>query len=87
MMNGMGGWGLMWVFGLLLVLGLILLIVVLVMTLMRRPGGADAPGAGAAPAVLGRGRAHAILEERNAGGEPTGEELREHLRTREDEER
>ncbi|WP_026534110.1 SHOCT domain-containing protein [Arthrobacter sp. H14] len=85
MMNGsgMGGMGLMWIFGLLVLVGVIVLIIVLVKALSGRPqntAGADnsrGPGTGG-------DRAREILEERYARGELSTEEYRERLRTLEE---
>ncbi|GAA4759143.1 SHOCT domain-containing protein [Citricoccus nitrophenolicus] len=85
MMNGggMGGLGLMWVFGLLVLAGVIVLVVVLVTTLSGRSSNTGAPDHGRAPgADPGRGRE--ILQERYARGELSAEEYRERLQTLED---
>ncbi|MGW9827946.1 putative membrane protein [Brevibacterium pityocampae] len=85
MMNGggMGGMGLMWVFGLLMLAGVIVLVVVLVKTLSGRSSNTGAPDHGRAPgADPGRGRE--ILQERYARGELSAEEYRERLQTLED---
>ncbi|GGM02247.1 SHOCT domain-containing protein [Citricoccus nitrophenolicus] len=85
MMNGggMGGMGLMWVFGLLVLAGVIVLVVVLVTTLSGRSSNTGAPDHGRAPgADPGRGRE--ILQERYARGELSAEEYRERLQTLED---
>ncbi len=85
MMNGggMGGMGLMWVFGLLVLVGVIVLVVVLVKTLSGRSLNTGAPDHGRAPgADPGRGRE--ILQERYARGELSAEEYRERLQTLED---
>lgn len=85
MMNGggMGGTGLMWVFGLLVLAGVIVLVVVLVKTLSGRSSNTGAPDHGRAPgADPGRGRE--ILQERYARGELSAEEYRERLQTLED---
>ena len=85
MMNGggMGGMGLMWVFGLLVLAGVIVLVVVLVKTLSGRSSNTGAPDHGRAPgADPGRGRE--ILQERYARGELSTEEYRERLRTLEE---
>ncbi|AMT94929.1 MULTISPECIES: SHOCT domain-containing protein [Actinomycetes] len=85
MMNGggMGGMGLMWVFGLLVLAGVIVLVVVLVKTLSGRSSNTGAPDHGRAPgADPGRGRE--ILQERYARGELSAEEYRERLQTLED---
>lgn len=79
MMNdGMGGMGLMWIFGLLVLVGVIVLAVVLVKALTGGLSNTGEPGTsrGAAP-VGGRGRE--ILEERYARGELSAEEYRERL--------
>ncbi|MFP3397151.1 SHOCT domain-containing protein [Brevibacterium sp. SIMBA_078] len=85
MMNGggMGGMGLMWVFGPLVLAGVIVLVVVLVKTLSGRSSNTGAPDHGRAPgADPGRGRE--ILQERYARGELSAEEYRERLQTLED---
>ena len=85
MMNGggMGGMGLMWVFGLLVLAGVIVLVVVLVKTLSGRSSNTGAPDHGRAPgADPGRGRE--ILQERYARGELSAEEYRGRLQTLED---
>ena len=85
MMNGggMGGMGLMWVFGLLVLAGVIVLVVVLVKPLSGRSSNTGAPDHGRAPgADPGRGRE--ILQERYARGELSAEEYRERLQTLED---
>ena len=90
MMNGsgMGGMGLMWVFGLLMLVGVIVLIVVLVKAFSGRSQNTAGPdnsrGPGTGP---GRGRGREILEERYARGELSTEEYQERLRTLEEDSR
>lgn len=82
MMNGggMGGMGLMWIFGLLVLVGVIVVTVVLVKAFSGRSqntAGADTTrGPGAGPGGGGR----QILQERYARGELSTEEYRERLR-------
>ncbi|MHA7277954.1 SHOCT domain-containing protein [Arthrobacter sp. Hz1] len=77
--NGMGGMGLMWMFGLLVLVGVIVLVVVLVKALSGKSSHNASPDARREPSVdPGRGRQ--ILEERYARGELSTEEYRERLR-------
>ena len=77
--GGMGGMGLMWIFGLLVLVGVVVLVVVLIKAFTGRSsttGGPDhSRGTGA-----GSGRGREILEERYARGEISTEEYRERLR-------
>ena len=88
MMNGsgMGGMGLMWIFGLLVLVGVIMLIVVLVKALSGRSPNTTVPDNSRGPGA-GGGRAREILEERYARGELSTEEYRERLRTLEEDSR
>ena len=84
MNNGMGGMGLMWIFGLLVLVGVIVLVVVLVKAFTSRSQNTAGPvdsnrGADTDPDT-GRGGGRQILEERYARGELSTEEYRERLR-------
>ena len=81
MMNGggMGGMGMMWIFGLLVLVGVVTLVVVLVRVLSDRSRDSGRTRTGAA---TDRGRE--ILEERYARGELSTEEYRDRLRVLEE---
>ena len=85
MMNGggMGGMGLMWIFGLLVLVGVVVLVVVLVKAFTGRPSTTGGSGTNSGPGP-GPGRGREILEERYARGELSTEEYRERLRTLEE---
>ena len=80
MMNGggMGGMGLMWIFGLLVLVGVVVLVVVLIKAFTGGSPNAGRSGAGREPGT-GVGRGREILEERYARGEISTEEYRERL--------
>lgn len=82
MMNGgMGGMGLMWIFGLLVLVGVIVLVVVLVKAFSGRSPNAGGSGA---DHKSGTGTGRRILEERYARGEISTEEYHERLLTLEE---
>ncbi|MGJ9403670.1 SHOCT domain-containing protein [Arthrobacter sp. KK5.5] len=81
MMNGdgMGGMGLIWIFGLLVLVGVLVLVIVLVKAFSGKSSNNDSPDAGRGPGGdPDRGRQ--IVEERYARGELSTEEYRERLR-------
>jgi putative membrane protein len=85
MMNGggMGGMGMMWIFGLLVLVGVVVLVVVLVKAFSGRSQSTISPDNSGGPGT-GGGRGRQILEERYARGELSTEEYRERLRTLEE---